>query len=237
MAPVARALAPRWGVLEPIQTATTLEGQVRELSAVLEDHAAHPATVVGFSWGAWLSLIVAARHPALVRKLILVGSGPFEECYVATLTETRMGRLTAQERAEYDAAIETLGDSHARDQDAALARLGALTARTDAYAPVGKDAQHASPVGLRGDIFRQVWEAAGALRRSGELLALAGQVQCPVVAIHGDHDPHPAAGVQGPLSRAVEGFCFILLERCGHQPWGERQAMAAFYAALKRELS
>ncbi len=233
MAPVARALAPEWGVLEPIQTAMTLEGQVQELRAVLEAHADLPVTLIGFSWGAWLSRSVAARYPALGRKRGLVSSGPCEEAYVATLTETRMSRLTVEERTEYDALIEALGDPQARDQDASLARLGALAAKTDAYAPV---AQHVEPVGLRGDIYRQVWEAAAALRRSGELLALAGQLRCPVIAIHGDHDPHPAAGVQVPLSRAVEGFQFILLERCGHQPWAERQAMAAFYAALERAL-
>lgn len=36
MAPVARELSSARGVLEPLQTATTLEGQVKELKAVLE---------------------------------------------------------------------------------------------------------------------------------------------------------------------------------------------------------
>ena len=35
MAPVARELASGWGVLEPLQTATSLEGQIEELRAVL----------------------------------------------------------------------------------------------------------------------------------------------------------------------------------------------------------
>jgi pimeloyl-ACP methyl ester carboxylesterase len=57
-----------------------------------------------------------------------------------------------------------------------------------------------------------------------------------VVAIHGDHDPHPAAGVQEPLSATLAQFRFILLERCGHRPWIERQARDAFYEALEEEL-
>ena len=72
MAPVARELASDRSVLEPIQTATSLEGQVAELRAVLEIHGDLPITLIGFSWGAWLSFIVAARYPAIVGKLILV---------------------------------------------------------------------------------------------------------------------------------------------------------------------
>ena len=36
MAPVARELASDWGVLEPLQTAALLEGQIEELKTVLE---------------------------------------------------------------------------------------------------------------------------------------------------------------------------------------------------------
>jgi pimeloyl-ACP methyl ester carboxylesterase len=58
-----------------------------------------------------------------------------------------------------------------------------------------------------------------------------------VVAIHGDYDPHPAEGVQKPLSAILENFRFILLKNCGHKPWVERQARDRFYAVLKVELS
>ena len=63
MAPVARALASDWGILEPIQTATSLDGQIKELSALLNENGDLPVTLVGFSWGAWLSFIVAAKYP------------------------------------------------------------------------------------------------------------------------------------------------------------------------------
>ena len=43
MAPVARELAYDWGVLEPIQTATSLHGQVEELRRAVEKHADIPA--------------------------------------------------------------------------------------------------------------------------------------------------------------------------------------------------
>src|SRR5262245_32734300 len=81
MAPVARELADERGVLEPLQTAASLQGQVDELRTVLEAHAALPATLIGSSWGAMLGFIFAAYHPAAVKKLILVGSGVYEQRY------------------------------------------------------------------------------------------------------------------------------------------------------------
>ena len=57
-----------------------------------------------------------------------------------------------------------------------------------------------------------------------------------MVAIHGDHDPPPAAGVREPLAAILKDFYFVLLERCGHQPWIERQARDTFYDILKEAL-
>ena len=71
---MARELGCERGVLEPLQTATSLEGQVEELRAVLEANADLPVTLVGHSWGAMLGFIFSARHPDFVNKLILVGS-------------------------------------------------------------------------------------------------------------------------------------------------------------------
>ncbi len=78
MAPVARALSTHAGILEPLQTAATLDGQVQELAGVLTGHADQPVTLIGHSWGAILGFIVAARYPGLVGKLILVGSAPLK---------------------------------------------------------------------------------------------------------------------------------------------------------------
>ncbi len=63
MAPVARELASVGGVLEPLQTAVSLEGQVQELQSIVTDHGRSPVTLIGYSWGAWLAFIVAARYP------------------------------------------------------------------------------------------------------------------------------------------------------------------------------
>jgi len=236
MAPVARELASGWGILEPIQTATSLQGQVEELKTVLEKNGDLPVTLIGFSWGAWLSFIVAAHYPALVKKLILVGSGPYEHKCAEEIQETRLSRLSEAERAEYNSIIRMLNDPVAEGKPAAFARLGALASRTDKYDPIMNESDESESVGGQGNIFHSVLKDAVEMRRSGRLLELAGQIQCPVVAIHGDYDPHPAEGVQTPLSAILKSFRLILLEKCGHKPWVERQARAKFYGILKDEL-
>ncbi len=203
VAPVARELSSEYGILEPLQTAVSVDGQVEELKAVLEKEAELPVVLIGHSWGAWLSLILAAKHPLLVKKLILVGSGPFEEKYAAEISRARLDRMDK----------ETV---------------------PDAYDPIeGKP----EPIDYQGDIFNSVWPEAEELRSSGRLLEFVKDIKCPVVAIHGDYDPHPAEGVQKPLSAILKDFRFILLDYCGHKPWIEKDAREKFFELLEKELN
>ncbi|MHC4519638.1 MAG: alpha/beta fold hydrolase, partial [Planctomycetota bacterium] len=226
MAPVARELAGQWGVLEPLQTEASVAGQIDELRVVLEANAELPATLVGYSWGAWLSLLCAAHHPGLVRKLILVSSAPFAEEYAAGILMTRLSRLSEDEQRIVGSMMEAIKDPAVRDKDALLARFGALFARADACAPVTLEAEGLE---VSWEIHQSVWKEAAQWRSSGKLLDFARKIRCPVVAIHGDCDPHPAEGVRAPLSGPVQDFRFILLDHCGHKPWIERQAAETFY--------
>jgi len=232
MAPVARELASKFGVLEPLQTANTLEGQIVELKNILENNAAVPCSLVGYSWGAWLSIIVAARYPLLVKRMILISSGPFEAKYARDIMKTRLSRLEAGEREEIISFVESLDDVDSSEMNNRMARFGLLMSKADSFDPI----PHANEVSqVQSEIFQNVWKEADELRGSGKLLELAGKVQCPVLAIHGDHDPHPAKGVENPLSHLLTNFRFILIRNCGHTPWIERQAKDKFYKILKRE--
>ena len=274
MTPVARELSADRGVLEPLQTAATLRGQIDELRAGLEAHGDLPIVLVGFSWGAWLSYLLAAEYPLLVSKLVLVSSGPFDQRY-ADIDKVRLSwnrrqrersdrwrifharraglgrrrtrraakrsagdgpgalsRMSASDRAEIEALSAVLDDATAAQRDQAFARFGALMGKADAYDPLPDSGD---PVEIRADIYAGVWPAAAELRRSGGLLQLGAHIECPVVAIHGSYDPHPAAGVEEPLAGALSDFRFVLLEECGHKPWVERRARGAFYRMLRDE--
>ena len=236
MAPVARRVSRLAGVLEPLQTAVSVDGQVAELAACLRAAATLPVTLVGHSWGAWLGVCCAARHPDLVRKLVLVASGPFTAAYTATILPTRLGRLRPEEGREAQALL----DRGAALDDAGLARLGILFARADAYDPLPPEAAEMADAPAPSDdaqaaIFAAVWPEAAALRASGELLRRARNLPCPVLAIHGEHDPHPVAGVYEPLADLPHFRC-VPLPCCGHTPWLERQAREPFFRVLAAAL-
>jgi len=233
MAPIARELSPNWGVLEPLQTATSLEGQIGELRAILLENGDLPVTLIGSSWGAMLSFIFSTRYTEFVEKLILVGSAVFQEQYATKIQETRLSRLSEEERRDARSLIETLDNPPVIDKNKALAQLGKLFAKADAYNPLTLETENLE---VQYNIYRGVWNDALVLRKSGELLTLGEQIQCPVVAIHGDYDPHPAEGVQKPLSAVLKSFRFILLRNCGHLPWIEKEARDKFYEILREEL-
>lgn len=233
MAPVARELAGNLGVLEPLQTRRSVDGQIEELKAVVEANADIPVVLVGFSWGAWLSYLCAVYHPDLVKTLVLVSSAPFEEKYASGILQTRLSRLAEAERKQVQRMMQTMKAPDAPDKDALLAQFGRLFTKADAYDPLTLDCDDLDAC---WDIHQSVWGEAAHLRSSGQLLELGRQIACPVVALHGDYDPHPAAGVREPLTGILKDFRFILLRECGHAPWIERRARDAFYNVLREQL-
>jgi pimeloyl-ACP methyl ester carboxylesterase len=233
MAPVASELASDAGILEPFQTADSIQGQIEELRDVLKSSGNPPIILIGFSWGAWLSYFLAVHHPVLVQKLILVSSGPFEEKYARNIQKIRMNRLDEEKRREVEFLMKQIEDSEVDDKNKLFGRFGDLISQADAYDPVNVESEKLE---CRYDVFQKVWPEADALRKSGKLLNLGEKIRCPVVAIHGDYDPHPAEGVRIPLSRVIHDFRFVLLEKCGHKPWIERLAMERFYQILKEEI-
>jgi len=233
MAPVARELASVTGVLEPLQTKDSVDGQVEELHQVLKENADPPVILIGHSWGAWLSFIFAARYHSFVRKLILIASGPYEEKYAEDIMPTRLNRMTEKQRAEVFRLSEIMNKPFIEDKDAAFARLGELITVADTYEPLP---YRSEVLESRYDIYDPVWREANELRDSGKLLEFGKEIRCLVVAIHGDYDPRPAEGVRGPLSSVLKNFKFILLEKCGHEPWIEKFARDKFYKILKNEL-
>lgn len=195
MVSLARQLRHCCNILEPLQTADSVPGQIDELKFVLEKQANLPVTLVGHSWGAWLGFMFAAHFPSYVKKLILVGSGSFEEKYAQNIHQIRMDRLNSHDQKEIGRLSEKLTSGSADNKNANLQRFGEIIAQADQFDPVSEEEDH---VCVRYDIYRKVWPRASAMRSSGELLALAEKITCPVVAFHGDYDPHPEAGVRKP---------------------------------------
>ena len=236
MAEVAAELSSTAGVIEPIQKERNIKNEIEELHGLIAAHGSLPVVLIGHSWGAWLSVLTAASYPGDVSKLILVSSAPFEEVYAESIHATRMKRLTPAERAELSSVLQVFSSGMTRAARDTADRLSTLTLKSDSY-DLKEEPRRAGAETIDSAIFKSVWGEASELRRSGKLLVEAKKLACPVVAIHGDSDPHPADGVKIPLAKTVENFRFIMLERCGHYPWREKHAAEKFYDILKSELN
>lgn len=236
MAEVALRLSSSAGTLEPIQTEPSVEGEIDELRELIMAGGNPPVVLIGHSWGAWLSLLTAVRYPELVSKLILVSSAPFEERYAPSIHRRRIERLSIEEQREFSSIMKELSMPGVEENRNLSQRLHRLMLKCDCYDPVEGASSYGDGVTVVPRVFNGVWNRAAEMRESGYLLRTASSVKCPVVAIHGDRDPHPAEGVEIPLGKAVKNFRFILLERCGHYPWLEKHAAEKFYEILESEL-
>ena len=90
----------------------TLDGQVEDLTAVLEACGDGPCVVAGHSWGGLLAQLVALRTPELIGGLVLVD--PAEERYLAAFPPDEL-----QERV---AMSEAIIEQHAKGELAETVR-------------------------------------------------------------------------------------------------------------------
>lgn len=227
--PFAQELGARGhDVLEPFQTGHSVNAQVDELKSQIDAHCSPPVVVIGWSWGAWLGCLFAARHNALIRNLVLVGSGPFEERFASTIRTTKNSRLTHEQRAE----LKALRTKEGGITD--TARFIELSDMADTYS---RDTSPTPAVDFDPAIHGAVWPEADGMRKSGSLVDALSRIRCPVLAIHGDHDPRPSEGVRSPLQTSLPKAQFIELERCGHKPWQETYAKSDFFRLLENTIS
>lgn len=227
-------------VMEPMQTAYTIAGQVEELKhQLISSGACQPTILAGHSWGAMLAVVFAHSHPDMVKKLILVGCPPLLADYVPLIKERRDRNLMPDERQELGQLTALLenGGADEQEKDRILKRLEILSGKGDSVdlsEPSALEIQY--PVVLNGAQYAAVWSEAAELRATGGFLNMAAALSCPVTFIHGRQDPHPPEGFTEPLKDSGLRKKVCLLDACGHTPWRERRAGEAFFSILKQEL-
>ena len=233
MQPVAATIARKYGVLEPLLSVCSIEGQLYELHEHVLACGSPPLVICGHSWGAWLGFLYAARYPTYVHRLVLISSGPFEDRYAPAVAQTRLKRLSKDDIRRLTQLQDALDHADDLERNTIFRNIGQLLFPADSHSPYPYDD---FSMEYRYDVFAAIWAEAELWRKTGRLLREGKNIRCPVIAIHGDVDPHPAAGVQQPLSKILQDFRFILLQKCGHYPWLERQAQQAFYTTLEDAL-
>jgi pimeloyl-ACP methyl ester carboxylesterase len=230
---LARGLAAGFCVLEPWQRgsadggALTVAQLVADLLALVsaECPGERPA-LVGHSWGAMLALAAASAQPNAFGSLVLVGCGTFDPAarahFKATLAE-RGGEALAQ-------GLAALADEPDADR-----RLAAAARLLEPLYGVELEPEPPGPVDARANAA--LWADMLAQQVAGVYPAAFAAIRAPVLMLHGDADPHPGARIRDSLLPFVPQLEFRELPRCGHYPWRERGARAAFFALLEAWLA
>ncbi|TFH65926.1 MAG: alpha/beta hydrolase [Candidatus Zixiibacteriota bacterium] len=234
MAPIARELAKVVGVLEPLQSANSFEGQIEELRGQSVEYGSPPLTVIGSSWGAILALFLTARHPELVRKAILIGSAVFDAENSERVKTRRLERLTQENRTRHDTILREMPQASGDERERLFAEWANIFFDADTYDPLTRDLE---VLDVQPDVNEKVWSDFKVLRdRPNFLAGEFSKINIPVVVIHGEYDPHPIEGIRPFLESCLREVRFEMLPQCGHYPWIERRARAQFFDILMDEV-
>lgn len=212
------------GVVEAIQSKYSIAELIDELYKQISENCNEKVSLIGHSWGAWLVALFAEKYPELIERIILVGSGPLEDKYVAEIGTRRFENLSEEDSAIFQRLI----NNQATDED--MAKIPKVFEKSDNYCLENRDMHKADKTDSQ--MHNIIWEEAAKLRTTGKLLSSFKNIKNKIVLIQGETDPHPAKGIIIPLQEnGVECETYIL-EKCGHSPFMEKYAKEDFYKIL-----
>ena len=209
---------------EPIGWRTHVEDMAR----VLRERGAGDdgAVIVGYSWGALLTMLYALFAPAdapAPGRLVLIDPAPIARQYRAAF-EAEFARRQASEAVS--ALRSELAASGLRERDPEAYRQRAFELSVAGYFAHPERAHDLTPFRVTGRVQQSVWESLGDFDLEPELVALRER---PVLVVHGREDPIPLASSEA-AAHAMEAR-LVVIDDCGHVPYVEQPA--ALFAAIE----
>ena len=200
---------------------------VEDLEA-LRVHLKLPQLILGgHSWGGMLAFAYAARYPANVERLILLGSGGITPYFFRYFDSNITMRLHPEDREEADNAHGTAAYLRGIWPGYFFSRERALATKHLLDSTLAN--------GNQSDIYTLTirnFEATTAARTRG-----IRKYKNPVIIIQGRQDPIGESTVYETRETLPQAK-FTFIEECGHFPWLESEKAATeFYRLLKAALS
>ena len=234
MAPVARELGKKFGVLEPLQTMSSLKAQIKELDEQITKYCNKPICLIGSSWGATLALLYASEYTDKVSKIILIGSCVYDAKTSKDVNAIRLNRMSEDTKTRFNDLSDKMKQCSDKDKNLFFQKLADCFFESDTFDPITKNLEI---IACQHDINKTVWNDFKNIRDTPNALAnIFSKIKIPVVNIHGEYDPHLIEGIQPFLTSCIDNITLNILKKCGHYPWIERHAKEKFYKLIDNEI-
>jgi proline iminopeptidase len=203
----------------------TLADQIDDLDAVRAHLGAETIDLLGHSWGGYLVMAYAARHPEHIRHLVIVDSAAPKWSDTVFLFKDIFPE--GVERSDGYNFADALGDRRATD--AGLREYFQWLF----YSPEHRDAFAAQ---VHPEVFAKAVNQAveGDLQRY-DLNPELPKFKFPALVVTGRFDINVAPSVAYKIHKAIPGSKFVVFERSGHLPFYEEPD--AFVRTLEEFLS
>ncbi|MEO8054834.1 MAG: alpha/beta hydrolase [Acidobacteriota bacterium] len=220
--PIARRFAVRHRVIRcdfrgqlysPGEPRGSMEEHADDVAALLESLATGPVDVVAASYGAYVGLLLAARHPELVGSVV-----------AATVTDVAKVGDTALGETGARLAAAVRGAARGGDRTEVYDAIVQL-----AYTPEWQDA-HADELAVRrgqvgllpGGWFTGLEGLLGALEKV-DLRPVLPTISCPVLVLAAGRDAAMPLERTEAVANAIPGAKFVVVAGSGHALVVERE--------------
>lgn len=213
------------GIVEALQSKYSIAELIEELYSQIIEYCHQKPTLIGHSWGAWLAVLFAEKHPKICKNIVLVGCPPLADKYVKEISLRRLRNLSDEESKIFQRII----DNAATDED--MKKIPGILERSDNYYLESREKLIVDKAD--NEMYNRIWNEAAKMRTNGELLKAFKNIQSKLFLIQGVYDPHPIEGIIKPLKENGIPCEAYILDKCGHSPFMEKYAKEKFYEILQ----
>lgn len=186
---------------------------VEELEGVRKDLGLGSIDLAGQSWGALIAVNYALKYPQNVKRLLLLEPASGSSEFLPAFQKTILERLSAEERetlAAYgrDPALASDPDLFRKWMNIRLRAYYFDPARMDEDKLAYFDGSRVKKLFASSAMF-------GPYISDFDLYEAMKGIDCPVLIVHGDHDPVPTAAVER-MARSLPNAELRIVRDCGH---------------------
>jgi proline iminopeptidase len=205
-----------------------LLNQIEDVEGIRKAFGIDNMILMGHSFGGLLAENYAIKYPEHLKALILVNPSAHESRYTIETSENQKKRYTKEDSLERVEIMQT--DDFKRKEHTAYEKLFRINLRSTFY---DRNLVDSITIWLPEDFYfrNSLWKWVSIENWFYNIGTEMANILCPVLIIHGDHDPLPQKAIDDLHDRIIHSRV-VTLKNCGHFPFIE--AKKDFFASITK---